>query len=800
MKPMRAGTPEFATVRSTIPWVSMWREKRRICACSAIIYGMRRFLLILICSTLTRVSLAQESPSGKISDQCDLATVLGFEAQPSRGMPGGWGGGPPGTIFADDKIVHGGLLSARIERNADSPSNFSTITKSIPMDFAGATIELRGFLRTEDVSDFVGLWMREDGESPALAFDNMQRRQLKGTSAWTEYSITLPVHPEARQLFFGVLVSGTGKTWADDLQLLVDGKPVWDAPKIERPKTALDLDHKFEGGSGVSVNALTAVQTQNLVTLGKVWGFLKYYHPQVTTGQRHWDYDLFRIVPAILDAHDRVTANTALLRWIENLGTIPPCAPCAKLNESDLYFPPDLNWIANEALLGADLSKSLRSIRDNRVPSKQFYVSLVPGVGNPSFDHELAYAQLALPDAGFQLLAVYRFWNIVEYWSPYRDLVGEDWDGILAQFIPRIALAKNAEAYKRELLALIAKAHDGHANLWSSLQVRPPVGDCQLPVQVRFIESLPVISGVHAADPASVTGLKVGDVITELDGVPIAKLMENWMPYYAGSNEPARLRDVGRSMTRGKCGESTIAIRRESQELKLTIERAPFSASEFSSYTHDLPGPVFRLLSKDVAYLKLSSVKASDAPQYIEQAAGTKGLIIDIRNYPSEFMVFKLGSLLVERETAFARFTWGDLSNPGAFHWGDPFSLSPQRPHYSGRIVIMVDESSMSQAEYTSMAFRAAHRAIVVGNTTAGADGNVSPFVLPGDLRTMISGIGVFYPNKAPTQRIGIVPNVVVKPTIAGIRAGRDEVLEEALRQILGDQATDAAIQKMAKP
>jgi hypothetical protein len=113
--------------------------------------------------------------------------------------------------------------------------------------------------------------------------------------------------------------------------------------------------------------------------------------------------------------------------------------------------------------------------------------------------------------------------------------VGEDWDGVLAQFIPRIVLAKNAEAYKRELLALIAKARDGHANLWSSLQVRPPVGECRLPVQVRFIESLPVISGVHTADPVSDNGLKVGDVVTELDGVPIAKLIETWTPHYAGS-------------------------------------------------------------------------------------------------------------------------------------------------------------------------------------------------------------------------------------------------------------------------
>jgi C-terminal processing protease CtpA/Prc len=217
--------------------------------------------------------------------------------------------------------------------------------------------------------------------------------------------------------------------------------------------------------------------------------------------------------------------------------------------------------------------------------------------------------------------------------------------------------------------------------------------------------------------------------------------------------------------------------------------------------THDLPGPTFRLLSKDVAYLKLSSVKSEEATRYVNQAAGTKGLVIDIRNYPSSFMVFALGSLLVDKEVVFTRFTEGDLSNPGAFHWGPPTeSLKPGQPHYPGKVVILVDETSMSSAEYTAMAFRSARGAIVVGSTTAGADGNVSPFSLPGGLRTMISGIGVFYPDKTPTQQIGIVPDITVRPTIAGIRAGRDEVLEAALRQILGSDASAAEIQAMAKP
>ncbi len=186
------------------------------------------------------------------------------------------------------------------------------------------------------------------------------------------------------------------------------------------------------------------------------------------------------------------------------------------MDEADLDFRPDLDWIANETSLSSDLSARLRSIRDNRLPDKQFYVSKVANIGNPSFDHELGYASAKLPDAGFQLLALFRFWNIFEYWSPYRDLVGGDWNSVLNEFIPRVALAKSTETYQMEMMALIARAHDGHANLWSSLQVRPPQGKCQLPVDILFVENQPVISGVSAANPSNLEEpeVKVGDAVT----------------------------------------------------------------------------------------------------------------------------------------------------------------------------------------------------------------------------------------------------------------------------------------------
>jgi C-terminal processing protease CtpA/Prc len=82
------------------------------------------------------------------------------------------------------------------------------------------------------------------------------------------------------------------------------------------------------------------------------------------------------------------------------------------------------------------------------------------------------------------------------------------------------------------------------------------------------------------------------------------------------------------------------------------------------------------------------------------------------------------------------------------------------------------------------MALEAGPKTITVGSQTAGADGNVSRIPLPCGLYAMISGIGVFYPDGTPTQRVGVHIDVVVKPTVEGIRQGKDEVLEAAIRQI----------------
>jgi C-terminal processing protease CtpA/Prc len=724
----------------------------------------------------------------------DKSRVLTFEATTARPLSDWmhWPTGITGTMFLDSTVVHEGRYSARIERIAGSPLPFSSLALGIPIDFSGDTLELRGWMKYENVTGYVGLLQRQDGAAGTLAFDNMGQRGLKGTADWAEYRVALPLIPKATRVYAGALLGSQGRLWVDDLRLYVDGKPLAEAPVFVRTPTVLETDHEFDAGSKIEIANLTPVQAENLVVLGKVWGFLKYHHPAVIAGKRHWDYDLFRVLPAVLAARDRGAGQIAIAAWVASLGEAPPCSPCVETPKVRPILP-RLGWISDRKLLGADLSARLVAIYKRRPGvDKQFYVAQTP-LGNPDFGNEMGYAGLKEPDAGYRLLSLYRFWNIIEYWFPYRDVIDEDWDGVLREFVPRLAAAQTRDDYAGAMMELIAHAHDTHANLWTALDVRPPRGKAQVPVRVRFIENKAVVAGYMDATLGPASGLRVGDVIREIDGVPVETLVERWRPMYAASNEAARLRDMARALTQGEASKVRLAVKRDGSTLDVIATRVPIESLDMTNArTHDLPGPTFRRLSRDIAYLKLSSVKSAEMADYLRGAAGARCLIIDIRNYPSEFVVFSLGQHLVKDSTAFVTFTVGDTQNPGAFDWDKTISLTPEKPYFEGGVAILVDEISQSQAEYTTMALRTRPGSVVVGSTTAGADGNVSDIALPGGLSTKISGLGVFYPDHRPTQRVGIIPDLVVRPTIAGIRAGRDEVLEAAIKRILGRKMTDA--------
>jgi C-terminal processing protease CtpA/Prc len=209
------------------------------------------------------------------------------------------------------------------------------------------------------------------------------------------------------------------------------------------------------------------------------------------------------------------------------------------------------------------------------------------------------------------------------------------------------------------------------------------------------------------------------------------------------------------------------------------------------------------MIDKDsvfIGYITLETIKDTEISHIKKSFMNAKGIIIDIRNYPATFVPFALGEFFTSKRKPFAKFTTGNLNNPGEFTFSRnvsflnndagnrdnlyDFEKLKSENYFQGKLVVIVNEETISQAEYTAMAFRAGDNTVIIGSQTQGADGNVSLIPLPGGIKAGISGIGVYYPNGRETQRIGIVPDIEVKPTIQGIREGRDELLEKAIELI----------------
>ncbi|MCH2043139.1 MAG: S41 family peptidase [Saprospiraceae bacterium] len=688
--------------------------------------------------------------------------------------------------LAIDKIAYSGKRAGKI--TSKSNSKFGSIAYKIPANYKGSFIKLEGYMKIKDVKDgFAGLLMRVDGGGESLAFDNMESESIQGTRDWKKYSIILPYPEEAEVIFVAGILVGNGEAWFDDFKLTIDGNDVQTLKEIEKTLAKAQLDKEFDTGSAVQFPELDAKRLKDLELLGRVWGFLKYHHPEIAKGNYNWDYELFRFLPDYLKTESVSERDRLIIQWIESLGELKHCTECT-ITEKDAVLKPDLKWIKKQ---NKNLKDRLLYVYKNRSQGKQYYIERAKNIGNPIFSKERSYYEMAYPDAGFRLLSVYRYWNMINYFFPYKHLMDKDWNKTLAEYIPRFINASNELEYELVALEIIGDIQDTHANLiGGNDKTEEMKGLYYPPVNLRFIEDQLVVVDYYDEAMKAEVGLEIGDVITNIGDISVQQFIKDNTKYYPASNEPTRLRDISIDILRSPSEVIDITYLTaggEQKSMKLQLYPKD-SIPNFYFLNKKNPDRSFKMLDGNIGYVTLQNIQEEDIPQIKEDFKNTKGIIIDIRNYPSTFVPFSLGSYFIsDPSRPFVKFTGVNLNNPGEFTFVQKLEIDSERYTYKGKLIILVNELSQSQAEYTAMAFRAGDNTTILGSTTAGADGNVSLIMLPGGLRTVISGIGVNYPNGEETQRVGIVPDVEVKPTIKGIREGKDELLDKAI-EIINNQ------------
>ena len=421
-----------------------------------------------------------------------------------------------------------------------------------------------------------------------------------------------------------------------------------------------------------------------------IWGFLKYYHPAVRQGKYNWDFELFRILPKIIAAESDRAKDAVLLDWIQGLGTIIPSTnQHTEQSDEKIFMEPDFHWI-HPSNFSAELVNTLNRIKECPRGPESYYVSRKTA-NNPSFDHEEPYKTIQWTDTGYRILTLYRYWNIIQYFYPYKYLI-ENWDAAV----------------------------------------------------------------------------------------------QKMLPYTSASNRVTQLRNIARNLLRSNQNSINIGYIRNNRYAETRIPTYSEDSINLFFRQYYERDTCYRKLSPNISYLYPGTFRNEYIGTLWEHIKSSDGLIIDLRCYPGDFIVYTLGMLFVPDSQIFSIATIPSIELPGQYVYKTLGAVGKHNPfYYRGKIIILVDEQTQSNAEFTAMAFRIAPNATVIGSTTAGADGNVSSISLPGGLSTMISGIGIFYPDGSPTQGIGIVPDITLLPTTFGVQTGQDELIEKAKQIIL---------------
>ena len=613
---------------------------------------------------------------------------------------------------------------------------------------------------------------------------------LSATSSrqWQEFRLEVPLCRQAEVFDCEVSIKGTGKIWIGETNVLFPSSE--EAMTVNTDKKIPRLTNIRHSGIFLADPELSRAQVENLIVLGKVWGFLKYFHPAVREGGMDWDRELFRMIPAVLDAGP-AQRNRSLTEWCRSLGDIMVAEDTAWISSCDA-----LRWIFDESVLGRELSVILRKIAAAERSPWCRYLYQVPYIQTLEDRNERDYPRMSFDDAGVKLLAVFRIWNYVQYFYPYRQLADSPWEEALLYAVPAIIQVSDRESYGNVLSSMAVYTDDSHscAAYMPGGFLRQLIRTAAVPDDMKY--AAPFISTIYADGKYIVTwtcrsdtgDLQRNDAVIAVNGESVPAFIERKGKLIAASNPDCIQRDMSMSISFSARENAVYTVIRDRDTLTLKPAMMPFRKFRRALYSSGIRQSTltwfrgkelrpFDVIDDSTAYIHAEDISAYDFRKCLKYDR----LIVDLRNYPMNAAQMWLMSLLPS-SSPIALAVTPDIMWPGLFTrrisdmTGRGRNYSPDR-----RIVLLVDSRTQSASEYLVMQMQRSPQVTTVGSTTAGADGNVIRLSLPGDFVFQIGGAGVEYPDGGQCQRCGVRIDHLVPQKVDDIAAGTDTQIEYAL-------------------
>ena len=663
---------------------------------------------------------------GPLGSGIEIATNL-----PPASDAGSAGGRLVAWRYLGAGIVPGGPMgpyrAKRTNRAATSATGidgFVSMMQTVPADtLRGRTIRLRGQVRAvARAPGGAALWLRVDRANQQAGFFDNMENRPVRDPEWREYVIEGAVAADATTVAFGAMAYGEVTADFDAIDLSVR--------EVDGSWTPVTIsDPGFEAG--------------------------------VPPASTHW-----MRVGTSTNA-EMATPGEAPPQGLRFLRLSPPSASPVS---GELFDTPPAAGSHVDVDLGLGLKARVPlTLTDSRASAETTGLATLREV------LEKIPASPDTSDVNVRLADVVVAWNVFRHFYPYCAEAGVDWDARLRPRLQGASDAASREAHHESLQRLVADARDGHGGVNDTR--RAAAARAWLPVQVGVIGNQLVITASAVAEAP------VGGVVSMINGASASSRLTTLTDLASGTAQWKDRRAVREIASCTKDAVVRLAIDAGSgpREVELRCDAARASAEK-------RPDPIVEL-SPGVWYVDLSRANAAQLTTALPSLASASGVVFDLRGYPTDAGFALLPHLVDapenDRWMHVARIVgpFGQVDGWDSIGW----NLKPATPRISGKVVFMTDGRAISYAESVLGYIADRKLGTIVGATTAGTNGNVATFPVPGGFTIAFTGMRVTgHDGKAPLHLVGIKPDISVAPTIAGLRAGRDEVLERAVAVIRG--------------
>ncbi|OCX54287.1 hypothetical protein BEL04_08495 [Mucilaginibacter sp. PPCGB 2223] len=535
------------------------------------------------------------------------------------------------------------------------------------------------------------------------------------------------------------------------------------------------------------LQAQTAQQVKNLSAYAKVWGFLKYYHPEAAKGNPNWDKELCKMIPMVKSTATDEAFNQLLNSWYNHL-------PKAKLSATTTQLQSDtiMRVFDEQDIKSFGVSQALQDefirLYQYHLPGASKYITDWSGKYHLDYIRhtEDPFNKPACPDEEHRLLALFRYWNIINYFYPHKKINAPGWDKVLADCIPQFVAASNAEEYQLAFLKLTARLKDSHSFFqqedWNKAHTR-----LNMPFDLSFINGRFYIIKSRYDSLMNALNFKIGDEIVGINGKPVADRINDLKPLTTGTNELSVYRNIGAMLFKiDTVASIQIGIKRQGETMEKHVSL--YTGAALYKYRQGHPLKAWEDMGNGVWYVRICEItQPATLTKLFADIHEAKTVIWDMRAYPDFKVMQQVKNGLFTESKIQGTDCNGIVDFPGSFakHTGGGFgqSNSLSLPLYTGRMIVLVNEFTQSLAESAAAELRTRPNTIIMGRQTAGTTGNVTFVEFPGGITAGYTAVGVQGINGNFTEGLGVKIDMPVELDVNELSKYPDLMLQIAYRE-----------------